>query len=96
MLSNQFAHTLYTKHLLLWNHITNSIGNLATKSEDTFRFSDINVEIQGENEIVIEKFVFDGKEMRQNISDTENETEYASVEDSLNMHRTTSKNNSNI
>ena len=29
----------------------------------------------------------DGKEMRENINDTEEETEYASFEDPLNMHR---------
>ena len=56
-----------------------------------FRFSDINVEIQGENEMsVTEKIILDGKEMRENINDTENEKEFASDEDPLNMHRTAS------
>ena len=35
----------------------------------------------------VTKKILDGKEMRENINDTEEETEYASVEDPLNIHR---------
>ena len=54
--------------------------------EDMFKFSDI-VEIQGESECVTEKNVFDGKEMTENINDR-SETDFTSVKDPLNMHRT--------
>ena len=51
-----------------------------------FRFSDVNIEIQGEHESVTEKITLDGKEMSENKNDTERETEYASVGDPLRMH----------
>ena len=40
--------------------------------------------------VFTEKNISDGKEMSDNINDTINETDFASVEDSLNMHRTAS------
>ena len=55
-----------------------------------FRFSNINFEIQGENESIAKKIILDGKEMRENINHIESRTEYASVEGPLNMHRTSS------
>ena len=54
-----------------------------------FRFSNI-VKIQGENGSVIEKIISEGKEMNENINDTENETECASVKDPLSIHRISS------
>ena len=57
-------------------------------SEDMFKFSDI-VEVQGRSEWVLQKNVSDGKEMAENINDR-SKTEFASVEDPLNMHRTAS------
>ena len=50
-----------------------------------FKFSDI-AEIQGQSECVTEKNVSDRKESTKNINDR-SETEFASVEDPLNMHR---------
>ena len=52
-----------------------------------FSFSDI-VETQRESEFVTEKNVSDGKEMSKNINDR-SQTEFASVQDPLNMQRTT-------
>ena len=57
-------------------------------SEEMFKFSDI-VEIQGKFEFVTEKNVSNGKEMTENINGR-SETEFASVEDPLNMHITAS------
>ena len=57
-------------------------------SKDMFNFSDI-VEIQGQSECVTEKNVSDGKIMTENINDR-SKTEFSSVEDPLNMHRTKS------
>ena len=57
-------------------------------SEEIFKFFDI-VEIQGQSECVTEKNVPGGKEITENINDR-SETEFASVKDSLNMHRTAS------
>ena len=54
-----------------------------------FRFSNI-VKIQGENGSAIEKIISEGKEMSENINDTESEIECASVEDPLNIHRISS------
>ena len=54
-----------------------------------FRFSNI-VKIQGENGSAIEKIISEGKEMSENINDTKNETECASVKDPLNIHRISS------
>ena len=51
-----------------------------------FRFFDI-VEIQVEIGSFIEKIILDGTEMSESINDTG--TEYASVEDPLNTHKTT-------
>ena len=58
-------------------------------SENMFKLSDI-VEIQWETERIIEKNISDGKEMNKNINYNISETEFASVEDLLNMYRTTS------
>ena len=52
-----------------------------------FRFSYI-LEVQGQNKNVTEKIISDRKEVSENRNDTE--TEYASVEDPLNMCRTAS------
>ena len=57
-------------------------------SEKMFRFFDI-FEIQGENDSATEKAVSDRKEMSEGIN-TEEETEYALIEDPLNMNRTVS------
>ena len=57
-------------------------------SKDMFNFSD-TVEIQGQSECVTEKNFSYRKEMTENINDR-SETEFASVEDPLNMHRTKS------
>ena len=57
-------------------------------SESMFKFSDI-IEIQGHSEWVTEKNVSDRKQITENINDR-TETEFASVEDPLNMHRTAS------
>ena len=57
-------------------------------SEDTFKFSDI-VETQGQSECVTEKNVSDGKDMTENTNER-SETDFASVEDPLNMYRTAS------
>ena len=46
------------------------------------------VEAQGEKEDVTEKVISDGKKMSENINDTE--TEYATIEDPLSLHRTSS------
>ena len=51
-----------------------------------FKFSNI-VEIQGETESVTEKNISDGKEMTENVNYNRSETEFASVEDPLNMYR---------
>ena len=40
--------------------------------------------------VFTEKNISDGKEMSDNINGTINETDFASVEDALNMHRTAS------
>ena len=53
-----------------------------------FKFSDI-AEIQGQSEHVTEKNVSDEKEMTENINDS-SKTEFALVEDPLNMSRTVS------
>ena len=53
-----------------------------------FKFSDI-VEIQGQSECVTGKYVSDKKEMTENINGR-SETQFALVEDPLNMHRTAS------
>ena len=55
-----------------------------------FKFSDI-VQIQGETESVTEKNISDGKEMTENVNYNRSETEFASVEDPLNMCKTASK-----
>ena len=55
--------------------------------EDMFRLFEI-VEIQGENKNVTEKIISNRKEMSENRNDTE--TEYASIKDLLNMHKTPS------
>ena len=52
-----------------------------------FRFSDI-ADIQGQKQNVTEKIVSDRKEVSEIRNDTE--IEYASIEGSLNMHRTAS------
>ena len=52
-----------------------------------FRSSDV-VEIQGQNKNVTEKNISDRKEGSENRNDTE--TEYASIEDPLNIYRTAS------
>ena len=62
-------------------------------SEEMFKSSDI-VEIQGQNSNVTEETISDKKEMSESIyteSINDTETEYASVEDLLNMHMTASK-----
>ena len=51
-----------------------------------FNFSGV-VAVQGQSECATDKSVSDRKEMTENINDR-NETEFASVEDTLNMHRT--------
>ena len=56
-------------------------------SKDMFRFSSA-FETQGETESVTEKYISSGKEMSENINDTTNEIEFASLEDPLIMHRT--------
>ena len=53
-----------------------------------FRFSEI-VEMQGESKNDTEN-ISDGKEMTENINKTRSETKLDSVEDPLNMNRTTS------
>ena len=58
-------------------------------SEKMFKLSNI-IEIQWETERIIEKNISDGKEMNKNINYNISETEFASVEDLLNMYRTTS------
>ena len=40
--------------------------------------------------VFTEKNISDGKEMSDNINGTINETDFASIEDALNMHRTVS------
>ena len=53
-----------------------------------FKFSDI-VEIEGQSGCVTGKYVSDKKEMTENINGR-SETQFALVEDPLNMHRTAS------
>ena len=53
-------------------------------SEDMFRFSDINIDIQGENESVVGKNINDGEGITRKMK------QYGSVEDALDMHRTAS------
>ena len=53
-----------------------------------FKFSDI-IEIQGQSECVTGKYVSDKKEMTENINGR-SETQFALVEDPLNMDRTAS------
>ena len=53
-----------------------------------FKFSDI-VETEGQSECVTGKYVSDKKEMTENINGR-SETQFALVEDPLNMHRTAS------
>ena len=55
--------------------------------EDMLNFSDIN-ENQEETESVTENGISDGKETNKNNSENSSESEYASVKDPLNMHRT--------
>ena len=54
-----------------------------------FKFSDI-VEIQRETASVTEKNISDRKEMTENVNYNRSETEFASVEDPLNMYGTAS------
>ena len=54
-----------------------------------FKFSDI-VEIQGETESITETNISDGKEATENTNYNRSETEFASIEDPLNMYRTAS------
>ena len=68
-------------------HEDNSIA-MCLLSEKMFRFFDI-FEIQGENDSATEEAVSDRKEMSEGIN-TEIETGYALVEDTLNMNRTVS------
>ena len=82
---NQFVRT-YIRCLLIQNYITNSIANRLS-SKDSFRFFDI-AEIQGQKKNATENTISDGKEVSENRKD--NETEYRSVEDPLNMYRTSS------
>ena len=65
----------------------NSIEKCAS-SDDMFRFSNI-VEIQKEHEIVIERIISYENEMGKK-KRTDTETEYVSVEDSLNIFRSAS------
>ena len=51
--------------------------------EDMLNFSDIN-----ENQKETESVISNGKEMNTNNNENKSEAEYASVEDPLNMHRT--------
>ena len=53
-------------------------------SEDMFRFSDVNIDIQGENESVVGKNINDGEGITRKMK------QYGSVEDALDMHRTAS------
>ena len=62
-------------------------------SEDMFRFSDI-IENQGQSKNVTEKIIRDRKEVSKNRND--NETEYTSVEDLLNIHRTSSNGTTHV
>ena len=56
-----------------------------------FKFSNVQIQIQGETESVTEKNISDGKEMTENMNYNKSETEFASVEDPLNMYKTASK-----
>ena len=56
--------------------------------KNMFKFSDI-VEIKGQTDCVTSKNISDGKEITENINDR-SETEFASVEDPLILHRTAS------
>ena len=64
----------FKHHNKLYENISITKG---LSSEEMFRFPNNNADIQGEN---------DGEE----INDNENETEYTSVEDPVNMHRAAS------
>ena len=48
------------------------------------------LEITEKMRVLQKKLVWNGKEMRENMNDTESETEYASVEDPLKKHKTAS------
>ena len=88
---SQLFHTLYTipTYLKSYNKFYDDISIAKDlSSEEMFKFSG-TVEIQGKSECVTETNVSDGKEMTENINDR-SETEFASVEDSLNIHRATS------
>ena len=56
-----------------------------------FKFSNVQIQIQGETESVTEKNISDGKEMTENMNYNRSETEFASVEDPLNLYKTASK-----
>ena len=80
---NQFIHTLYTRH---FNKDISIVKGLS--SEEMLKISDV-VEIQGQSECVTGKDFPYRIEMTENINDR-SETEFPSVEDPLNMHKTAS------
>ena len=82
-------HTVYQPltYLKSYNNFYEDISiPKGLSSEDMFKISDI-VEIQGQSKCVTEKNVSDGEEMTENIN-YRSETEFTSIEDPLNMHRT--------
>ena len=76
-------------YLIFCNKFYNDISIAKGLSiKDMFKFSDI-VEIKGQADCVTGKNICHGKEITENINDR-SETEFASIEDPLILHRTAS------
>ena len=89
-ISDQFDHTLYTRHLHILDHIINflKIVLLQTVSQVMITFFSNFFENQGETESVTEKNIFDRKEMSKDTSGTRKKIKLALGEDFINMHST--------
>ena len=71
------------------HHIINSIFLLQRVSRTCSGYPTLMLKFKKKISVT-EKIILDGKEMRENINDTESETKYASGEDPLKILRTTS------
>ena len=88
---NLFVRTLYTRHLLISNLIINFMKMYLLQRISQMRTCLIFLTLLKfkDNLSVTERNVSDEKEMTENTNDR-SETEFTSVEDPLNMHRTAS------
>ena len=90
---NQLVHTLCTRHLLIWNLVTNFMNiyllQRVSQVKTCLSFLKLLKFKNNLNVLLKKKNVYNRKERTQNINDR-NETEFASVEDPKNMCRTAS------